>query len=198
MRPKMDPRKRALDLALLLPTLPVFLPLGLGLALAARLSQGGPIFFRQERVGYGGLPFQVLKIRTMTTEPDPADRRVTAFGRWARARGVDELPQLINVLVGEMSLVGPRPLSPDDFQRLSAVEPAIADRVKQPPGLTGLAQACQARGPAENARLDSIYAQAWSPLLVVEILLRTVWINLVGKARGRWSPAAAEARLGRG
>jgi len=192
----MDPRKRALDLALLLPTLPFFLPLMGAVAAAAWLRQGGPVLFHQPRVGYEGRTVRVHKIRTMTLEAAAADRSVTPFGRRARAHGLDELPQLLNVLKGEMSLVGPRPLSRADFDRLRADTPAIGERVKQPPGLTGLAQACQARGPVENARLDALYAQRWSPLLDVEILLRTVWINLVGKRRGRWAVAAAEARLG--
>ena len=192
----MDPRKRALDLALLLPTLPLFLPLMGAVAVAAWARQRGPVLFHQPRVGYEGRTFRVHKIRTMTSEADPADRTVTPFGRRARAHGLDELPQLLNVLKGEMSLVGPRPLSRADFDRLCATTPAIGDRVRQPPGLTGLAQACQARGPAENARLDALYARSWSPMLDVEILLRTAWINGVGKRRGRWPVAAAEARLG--
>ena len=197
MTDRMDPRKRALDLALLLPTLPVFLPLMGAVALAAWARQGGPVLFHQERVGYRGRTFRVHKIRTMTTEPDPARRTVTPLGRRLRAHGLDELPQLLNVLKGEMSLVGPRPLSRADLDRLSATTPEIADRVAQPPGLTGLAQVTQARGPAENARMDALYGRAWAPLLDVEILLRTAWINAVGKARGRWSPAGAEARLAR-
>lgn len=193
----MDPRKRALDLALLLPTLPLFLPLIAGVALAAKRHQGGPVFFHQERVGYGGETFRVHKIRTMTTEPDPSQRRVTPLGRRLRAHGLDELPQLFNVLKGEMSLVGPRPLSRPDYERLGRAHPAIAERVEVPPGLTGLAQVCQARGPRQNGRLDRLYRRSWRASLDLEILLRTAWINVVGKERGQWLPQRAEARLAR-
>jgi len=188
-------RARALDLALLLPTLPVFLPTIGVLALAARVAQGGPVWFFQERVGRGGRPFRVYKIRTMTTESDPDDRRVTPLGGWLRQRGLDELPQLLNVLSGDMRLVGPRPLTPSDFARLAAAHPRFAERAQVRPGLTGLAQACQAQGLEQTATLEAGYAAHRSVGLDLRILARTAWMNLVGKRRGRWDPAAWETRL---
>lgn len=188
-------RARALDLALLLPTLPLFLPTIGVLAVTAKLRQAGPVWFRQERLGKGGRIFGVYKIRTMTTEPDPQDRRVTPFGAWLRLRGLDELPQLLNVLVGDMRLVGPRPLTPADFERLSAVHPRFSDRLRVRPGLTGLAQACQSQGIAQTSALEAGYADHRSTLLDLRILIRTAWMNVVGKRRGRWDATAWEARL---
>lgn len=188
-------RARALDLALLLPALPLLGPAVAGLALTAKLVQGGPIWFRQVRLGRGGRRFSVYKIRTMTTEPDPQDRRVTPLGAWLRLRGLDELPQLLNVLRGDMRLVGPRPLTPADFDRLSAAHPRFAERLRVRPGLTGMAQACQSQGIHQTAALEAGYAARRSALLDLRILGRTAWMNIVGKRRGRWDAGEWEARL---
>jgi lipopolysaccharide/colanic/teichoic acid biosynthesis glycosyltransferase len=176
--------KRALDLALLLPLAPLFAGLIGVLGLVVLVGQGRPIFFRQPRVGVGGRRFGILKLRTMTTEADPKDRRPTPLGRWLRQRGLDELPQLFNVLVGEMSLVGPRPLTPADAERLSAAYPPFRRRFEVPPGLTGLAQICQAQGPELTAELDHAYVRKQSAAMDLMILLRTAWMNAVGKRRG--------------
>lgn len=176
--------KRALDLALLLPLVPLFAALIGGLALVVWVGQGRPIFFRQARVGVGGRRFGILKLRTMTTEADPKDRRPTRLGAWLRQRGLDELPQLVNVLVGDMSLVGPRPLTPADAERLSAAYPPFARRFDVPPGLTGLAQICQAQGVELTAELDRAYVLRQSATMDLAILLRTAWMNVVGKRRG--------------
>jgi lipopolysaccharide/colanic/teichoic acid biosynthesis glycosyltransferase len=188
-------RARALDLALLLPTLPLFLPAIGALALVAKLRQGGTVWFRQERLGKGGRTFSVYKIRTMTTEPDPKDRSVTPLGAWLRLRGLDELPQLLSVLVGDMRLVGPRPLTPADFERLSTKHPRFAERLRVRPGLTGLAQACQSQGIAQTSALEAGYAATRSAALDLRILCRTAWMNVVGKRRGRWDATEWEARL---
>lgn len=188
-------RARALDLALLLPTLPFFLPAIGALALAAKLRQGGPVWFHQERLGQGGRTFTVCKIRTMTTEPATEDRRVTPLGGWLRLRGLDELPQLLSVLAGDMRLVGPRPLTPADFERLSAAHPRFTERLRVRPGLTGMAQACQSQGIAQTSALEAGYAASRSAVLDLRILCRTAWMNLVGKRRGRWDAAEWEARL---
>jgi lipopolysaccharide/colanic/teichoic acid biosynthesis glycosyltransferase len=176
--------KRALDLALLLPTLPLFVLLLAPLALLVLLIDGRPIFFGQPRLGRARRPFAIWKLRTMTTEPDPNDRRPTRLGAWLRQRGLDELPQLYCVLRGHMSLVGPRPLTAADAHRLSAACPAFEARFAAQPGLTGLAQVCQAQGAAATAELDALYAERRSVALDLKILLRTTWMNLVGKRRG--------------
>jgi lipopolysaccharide/colanic/teichoic acid biosynthesis glycosyltransferase len=177
-------QKRLMDLTLTLLTLPLWAPLLGLLAAAVLLTDGRPMFFPQPRLGRGGRRFRILKLRSMTTQADPLARKPTRLGRHLRQHGLDELPQLINVLLGDMSLVGPRPLTPDDFQRLTAAHPDFAERLQSPPGLTGLAQVCGARGAALTAALEVHYARRWTPGLDLSILLRTVWINLVGKRRG--------------
>jgi lipopolysaccharide/colanic/teichoic acid biosynthesis glycosyltransferase len=127
----------------------------------------------------------------MSCEPDVAARRPTRLGGWLRQRGLDELPQLLNVLWGDMSLVGPRPLTAGDAQRLAAGCPDFAQRLAVPPGLTGLSQVCLARGAAQTAALDAHYARHRSLAMDLAILLRTAWMNLVGKRRGARSPPAA-------
>jgi lipopolysaccharide/colanic/teichoic acid biosynthesis glycosyltransferase len=176
--------KRLLDLALLIPLVPLFASLVGLLALVVRVVDGRPVFFAQPRVGAGGRPFTVWKLRTMTCEPDPALRRPTRLGQWLRQRGLDELPQLYNVLIGDMSLVGPRPLTPTDAARLTALHPPFAARFAVPPGLTGLAQVCLAQGVALTSELDAAYVRTRSAGLDLRILLRTTWMNLVGKRRG--------------
>ena len=108
------------------------------LALAVLLALGRPILFRQRRAGRHGAPFTLLKFRTMREGTAPDALRLSGFGRWLRASGLDELPQLANILRGDMSLVGPRPLPCDYTPFFSAVE---AERLRVRPGLLGLAQA---------------------------------------------------------
>ncbi|MEZ4452289.1 MAG: sugar transferase [Nannocystaceae bacterium] len=176
--------KRILDLALLLPLVPLFAAAIGGLALVVLVADGRPIFFRQPRLGAHERRFGILKLRTMTTEADPRDRRPTRLGAWLRQRGLDELPQLWNVLCGDMSLVGPRPLTPADGERLSAAYAPFRRRFAVPPGLTGLAQICQAQGVELTAELDAAYVARQSAVMDLQILLRTTWMNLVGKRRG--------------
>lgn len=177
-------RKRALDLVLLVPTLPLFAVVTAALALAVLVCDGRPVLFRQPRVGRERRAFAIVKLRTMTCERDPAMRRPTRFGRFMRQRGLDELPQLFNVLRGDMSLVGPRPLTAADAERLIAEHPPFAGRFAVLPGLTGLAQVCLAQGSALTAALDAAYAERRSAVLDLKILLRTGWMNIVGKRRG--------------
>ncbi len=132
--------KRAVDLICAALGLVVLSPILLGVALAIKLSSPGPVFYRATRVGRGGTPFRLYKFRSMVVDADrrgPAitaggDPRVTPIGRWLRRTKVDELPQLLNVLAGEMSLVGPRPEDPryvalydDDQRRILTVRPGI-------------------------------------------------------------------------
>ncbi len=182
--------KRALDLTLLLLAAPLLLPLTLALALAVLFADGWPVFFPQRRLGLGRRPFRIVKLRTMTSEVDPSARRVTPLGRFLRGRGLDELPQLWNVLTGEMSLVGPRPLTPGDAERLEAAHPAFSRRFETPPGLTSLAQVCLARGAALTAELDAAYARRRSLRLDLFLLARTAAMNLAGKRRAALAPEA--------
>lgn len=135
--------KRLLDILLSLFALALLLPLLLALAALVRLRLGSPILFRQARPGLGGRPFLMLKFRTMTDARDdqgnllPDEQRLTRFGKFLRSTSLDELPELFNVIKGDMSLVGPRPLLPRYLDRYT---PAQARRHEVRPGITGWAQ----------------------------------------------------------
>ena len=130
--------KAALDRAVAARVLGLGAPVFALLALAVLLALGRPILFRQRRAGRHGAPFTLIKFRSMREGPAPDAARLGRFGLWLRASGLDELPQMINVLRGEMSLVGPRPL-PCDYTPLFSV--LQAERLRVKPGLFGLAQA---------------------------------------------------------
>ena len=135
--------KRVFDLLAVVVTAPVWVPMLVVLAILVRLNLGSPVLFRQKRPGLGGRVFEVLKFRTMREEHDASGRplpdadRLTPFGRWLRAASLDELPELLNVLKGDMSLVGPRPLLVEYLPRYSSRQ---AKRHEVRPGLTGLVQ----------------------------------------------------------
>lgn len=186
----------------------VFLgPLLLGVAAAIRLDSPGPALFRQRRMGRDGREFSILKFRTMRADAEHLlvnleehneaalgvlfkmrdDPRVTRLGRFLRRTNLDELPQLVNVVRGEMSLVGPRPFQNRDCDRLRALDPvAYARRLEFPPGLTGAWQVGR-RSPVDSDRLldlDLEYADNWSLALDLRLLYRTFFIVLAG-FRGR-------------
>jgi lipopolysaccharide/colanic/teichoic acid biosynthesis glycosyltransferase len=156
-----------LGLVLLSPVLMV-------LAVLVRLSLGRPIFFRQERPGLHGRPFDLLKFRTMRDGSGPDEERLTPIGRFLRAWSLDELPELWNVLRGDMSFVGPRPLL---MQYLPRYSPRQARRHEVKPGITGWAQVNgrNALSWDEKFELDVWYADNWSLWLDVCILGRTFW-----------------------
>lgn len=186
--------KRVLDVALVVLTLPFYGTVFAASALAVRIVDGAPVFFTQTRIGKDRRPFRVLKLRTMTRETDERRRRPTRLGAVLRRRGLDELPQFLNVLRGEMSLVGPRPLSPSDTERLLAQEPRLARRFDVAPGITGLAQVIGARGARATADADARYAAERSVVLDVRILARTVLVNVLGKERAIRAPGRARER----
>ena len=177
--------KRALDVGLVMVLIIVTLPVLLLAMLAIVLTSGGPVLFRQKRVGYQGREFIIFKLRTMRSGKAPkasgdrifdkvqGDARVTPVGRLLRKFSLDELPQLFNVLRGEMSLVGPRPLLPSDMRRFPLGRPMRRFDVK--PGLTGLWQVSgrSLLSDAERIRLDLEYVERWSPWMDMMILLRT-------------------------
>jgi lipopolysaccharide/colanic/teichoic acid biosynthesis glycosyltransferase len=186
--------KRIFDLILVLGTAFLWLPLLLGLALLVRWKLGAPIFFRQPRPGWGGKIFELVKFRTMTDERDaqgqllPDGQRLKPFGSWLRSSSLDELPELLNVLKGEMSLVGPRPLL---VQYLARYSPAQARRHEVLPGLTGWAQinGRNALSWEEKFKLDVWYVDHRSVWLDIRILFRT--LASVCKRRGISAPGAA-------
>jgi undecaprenyl-phosphate galactose phosphotransferase/putative colanic acid biosynthesis UDP-glucose lipid carrier transferase len=166
----------------------VLLPVMVLSAIAIKLDGTGPIIFRQRRKGFNGREFVMLKFRTMSVQEDGTavtqaqrnDPRVTPVGRLLRSASIDELPQLVNVLRGEMSLIGPRPhaLAHDDqFQKVVS-DYAFRHHVK--PGLTGWAQCNGSRGAtpsvdeiARRVRFDLWYINNWSLLLDIQILIKT-------------------------
>lgn len=151
--------KRAADLLLAVLLLLALAPVLAGVALAVRVALGRPVLFRQVRAGRGGVPFRLLKFRTLRDGPGEDALRMTRTGRVLRRFALDELPQLVNVLRGEMSLVGPRPL-PLHYVPLYAPRQALRLAVR--PGLAGLAQAAGRNGVGWAARLelDARYAEA--------------------------------------
>ncbi|HEY0783511.1 MAG TPA: sugar transferase [Thermoanaerobaculia bacterium] len=186
------PLKRLLDLAvgslLLLAALPV---LSLG-ALLVRFTSPGPILYRQTRVGLARRPFTLLKLRTMQEDAEaasgevlsqPGDPRLTPVGAFLRRFRLDEIPQLVNVLQGTMSLVGPRPERPGFVATYLAEVPGYAERFSLPPGLTGLAQVNGEyhSSPRNKLRYDLAYAANWSLWMDLSILLRTVKIVLTSR-----------------
>lgn len=171
--------KPLLDRFLSLLLLVVLAPLLIGIAVAVLISSGRPVFFRQRRPGFRGEIFTVWKFRTMTDVRDRTGRllgdgaRLTPFGRFLRSTSFDELPELINVLKGDMSLVGPRPLLCEYLGRYSA-EQARRHEVK--PGITGWAQVNgrNALSWEEKFQLDVWYVDRVSFMLDVRIILRTI------------------------
>lgn len=194
--------KNLLDRLLAVIVLVFLAPLLLVIAVLVRASSHGPIFFRQTRVGRNGRTFSLLKFRTMvmddevllgrameSVEPDGPlfrirhDPRVTRLGRFLRRYSMDELPQLVNVVKGEMSLVGPRPVLPAELRHL----PEAARRLQLKPGLTGLWQLSGRYDLTweESVRLDRRYIESWSITLDLMILWRTVTAVLVADVRPR-------------
>jgi len=172
--------KRLLDLALTVPALILLSPvLGL-LALLVRLKLGLPVLFRQHRPGLHGQPFTMLKFRTMTDDRDaqgnllPNEDRLTPFGQFLRSTSLDELPELINVLKGEMSLVGPRPLL---MQYLDLYTPEQMRRHEVKPGITGWAQVNGRNDISweEKFTLDVWYVDHQSLWLDLRIIAMTAW-----------------------
>lgn len=183
--------KRILDFTVAACALLVAAPVMLLIAVAIKLDTPGPVFFRQERTGRGGKPFRIFKFRSMTAdaweqrmavaqlnESDgplfkmESDPRVTRVGAFIRKTSLDELPQLINVVRGEMSLVGPRPLPTEEANQLDG---AALSRLDVSPGITGLWQVCGRSdlSYADLQHLDSVYVQSWSLMWDIRILLRT-------------------------
>jgi lipopolysaccharide/colanic/teichoic acid biosynthesis glycosyltransferase len=171
--------KRLFDFACLVAALPLFGPPMLIIAAAIKLDDRGDVLFRQIRLGLHLRPFRIFKFRTMR------DGNVTRVGRWLRNTGLDELPQFLNVLRSEMSIVGPRPLSVDDVVRLGWTEGEMQHRWDVRPGITGLAQIHGGRGAKTSGEDDLAYVRRSSFALDARIVLVSLAINLLGKKRVR-------------
>ncbi len=176
--------KRVFDLLVTVTALVLLSPILGAVALAVRASSPGPILFRQTRVGQHGHSFDMLKFRSMRVNDDSDtqwsvanDDRLTPIGAWLRRLSIDELPQLWNVVRGDMSIVGPRPERPYFVQRYADDIDGYSDRHRLPVGLTGLAQVNGLRGDTsivDRARLDNQYVEHWTPLLDLTVVARTV------------------------
>jgi exopolysaccharide production protein ExoY len=193
--------KRVLDVICVLLAIPVLVPLGMVIAVMIKMGSRGPVFFRQERVGYKGQPFVCLKFRTMTVGADTSvhqghwnnlitsnipmkkmdlhgDPRLIPGGRLLRVSGLDELPQVINVLRGEMSLVGPRPCIPYEYEKYLTWQ---RERFNTLPGLTGLWQVSGKNRTTfvEMMHLDIEYVRKKSLWLDLKIIAKTIPALLV-------------------
>jgi putative colanic acid biosynthesis UDP-glucose lipid carrier transferase len=181
--------KRALDLAIAIPALLLLSPLLMLLAIAVSLESKGPAIFRQTRLGIHGAPFRILKFRTMTVlengpvikQAEIGDARITRFGAWMRRLSIDELPQLINVINGDMSLVGPRPhaMAHDRFYGHEIAGYNLRQSVK--PGISGWAQIHGHRGATvtvsrmrERLAYDVWYSRNATFALDLQIIFRTI------------------------
>jgi exopolysaccharide biosynthesis polyprenyl glycosylphosphotransferase len=190
-RPRRGGAKRAFDFVVSLVMLILLFPAAILTALIVAVSSPGPVLFVQERVGYKGKTFSLLKFRTMRTDAESAtgpvlsagknDSRLTPIGRWLRLFRLDEIPQLINVLRGEMSLVGPRPERPHFVEQFVARNPVYQRRHDVPPGITGLAQIhggyhTDAR---DKLRFDLYYVAHHSVRMDISLLAQTILKILV-------------------
>jgi exopolysaccharide biosynthesis polyprenyl glycosylphosphotransferase len=184
--------KRFTDLVILSLLAPVLVPLTVVVAIYVAIAAGRPLLFWQVRVGAYGRPFRMVKFRTMRPDAEEDgnarlathdDPRIIAACRWLRATRMDELPQLWNVLRGEMSLIGPRPERPELTAEFERQIPGYRRRHEIPPGLTGLAQihGRYHTDPEYKLGYDLQYLINWSPVLDLEILARTVWVVLTRK-----------------
>ncbi|MCH9646992.1 MAG: sugar transferase [Deltaproteobacteria bacterium] len=188
--------KRALDLSAAAVALGAALPLLLGVALLVRWRLGRPVLFRQDRPGLGGATFRLFKFRTMSDARDaqgrllPDGERLTSLGKFLRASSLDELPSLLNILRGEMSLVGPRPLLVRYLERYS---PEQARRHAAKPGLTGWAQVNGRNAVSweERFRLDVWYVDHWSFALDLKI----IWLTVVKVLRREGITAQGHASM---
>jgi exopolysaccharide biosynthesis polyprenyl glycosylphosphotransferase len=187
--------KRILDVIAAAAALILLSPLFLVIAIAVHIDNGAGILFRQTRLGRNAKPFELLKFRSMrpVSEGESAtkwsisgDKRVTAVGRILRRTSLDELPQLWNVLRGDMTIVGPRPERPFFVDKFAAEDPEYTMRHRVRVGLTGLAQVNGLRGDtsiSERSRFDNYYIENWSLWLDIKVILRTVFEVVGGRGR---------------
>jgi exopolysaccharide biosynthesis polyprenyl glycosylphosphotransferase len=183
--------KRVIDIAFALLILAVGLPFFLISALLIKRESRGPIFFKQMRVGLNGKPFRMIKFRTMKLEAcrdepkpmSPNDPRITRIGRWLRRYSLDELPQVLNVLKGEMSIVGPRPEMPFIVERYG---PLQRERLRVKPGLTGLWQISYARSESIHANLDYDIYYIENQSLLLDLVIISLTMFAVAKGTGAY------------
>jgi lipopolysaccharide/colanic/teichoic acid biosynthesis glycosyltransferase len=175
------PGKRAVDLIVAGTACAAFAPLVAGIALATWLEDRGSPLFSQARVGRSRQPFTILKFRSMQGQ------QVTRVGEWLRRTGIDELPQFVNVVRGDMSVVGPRPLTQSDVDRLGWHGHRHDWRFAAKPGITGLSQLLAGSGARASERLDRLYLRRQNPVLDLQLITLSFAANMFGKrAVRRW------------
>jgi Undecaprenyl-phosphate glucose phosphotransferase len=183
--------KRSMDIVVSAVALVALSPFMLLAALLIKLDSPGPVFYSQERMGLDAIPFKIIKFRTMRVDAEqsgpgwttPDDPRKTKLGAFLRRFNIDELPQLINVLVGDMSLVGPRPERPVYVEQFRQIIPRYMDRHREKAGITGWAQVNGLRGDTsivERTKYDLWYIENWSVGLDLKIVIRTIWQTIFG------------------
>jgi lipopolysaccharide/colanic/teichoic acid biosynthesis glycosyltransferase len=200
--------KRPLDVILSFIMIILSLPVSLPIALAIKLEDGGPVFYRQERWGRNGTRFRAYKFRTMVADSDTVfgirqatenDSRITRTGRLLRAMGLDELPQIINILAGDMSFVGPRSLAVGEIvkdEKGNIVDyedlPEFRERLQVRPGLTSLATIYIPRDspPHRKFRYDLLYINRQSFILDLRLIVLSFWISF----RGKWETRSQKIR----
>lgn len=186
--------KEVVDRLVAVAGLVIFLPVLAIIGVIIKLSSKGPVFYLQERVGKDGKTFGIIKLRTMISDAEAAtgpvwacanDPRITPFGRFLRKSHLDEVPQLINVIKGEMSIVGPRPERPLFVENFKSQIPSYAERLRVKPGITGLAQVCHkydetVKDVRRKVAYDLLYIQRMCLMVDVAIVFLTVR-RLTGK-----------------
>lgn len=181
--------KRIMDLIICLPVAVIALPFMLLAALAIKIEDGGPVFFKQKRATLGGNTFEILKFRSMVVNADQIgnqagatsnDPRITKVGKFIRATRIDELPQLLNIIRGDMSIVGPRPERVEHMEKYGKEVPEFDFRTKVKGGLTGFAQIYGKynTSPYDKLRLDLMYIENYSFILDIKLILMTIRIML--------------------
>ncbi|MEL6962878.1 MAG: sugar transferase [Pseudomonadota bacterium] len=174
----MSSGKRLLDVIAAIIALTIFAPVLVVAAILIRKEDGGEALFRQVRVGRHAQSFVIFKLRTMHN-----GEHVTKIGRWLRQSGIDEVPQFINVLRGDMSVVGPRPLTEEDLQRLGWAADEQRQAVR--PGITGVAQIFGGQTADQSSELDRLYVTHMGVRTDIELILISFMMNMAGKTNVR-------------
>lgn len=182
--------KRTLDLVVSGAACIVFAPLVAFVAVATKLEDGGPALFSQTRLGRYRRPFTIFKFRSMRNQ------EITRIGKWLRRTAIDEWPQFINVVRGEMSVVGPRPLTGQDIERLGWAGQSHDWRFTAKPGITGLSQLMAGRGVRSSERMERLYLRRQSLSLDLQLIALSVAVNLLGKRKIRsWMRGTSRIRV---
>ncbi len=169
--------KRIFDVLFAITGIVFFSPLLIIIFILIYIEDKGTILFKQVRIGHNRKPFYILKFRSMN------NGNITRTGRWIRSTGLDEIPQFFNILKGDMSMVGPRPLTSDDILRLGWNYPIYNKRWNTKPGITGLAQFFAGRSARYSWRIDQIYLKKKSIALDFLIVFYSFLVNIFGKKR---------------